>query len=107
MIISVLSLLSRERQIFSTWQSTLRPPEVCIIHLKREFIWGLWGLMIFIPRQWPRKSSRFILHCNFRYQLALIVTELCTERATPWLRFGTNKVENGYVLRRQQRFSAS
>ena len=50
----------------SRLQSTLRPPEVCIIHLKREFIWGLWRLIIFIPRQWPPKTSSFILHCNFR-----------------------------------------
>ena len=79
-------------------QSTLRPPEVCIIHLKREFIWGLWGLMIFIPRQWPPKSLRFILHCNFCYQLALIVTQLLTERATPWLPFSTHNDENRYVF---------
>ena len=29
-------------------QSTLRPPEVCIVGVKTDFIWVLWVVMIFI-----------------------------------------------------------
>ena len=29
-------------------QSALRPPEVCIVGVKTDFIWVLWVVMIFI-----------------------------------------------------------
>ena len=77
-----------------TLQSTLRPPEVCINQWKREFIQGLWEVMIFIPRAMAAKYSPVSTRCNFRYERALISTKLFLERATPQLRFGTKNKGN-------------